>query len=102
MISRLGTGRARGSRRRVMAEIKENFRLTYKHLRCKPEDRMRKRGTYGLINAINTRKIGGFLLFCVVYIYTQWVKILLRPGSWSAAPAARQTPETPDMDHSMT
>ena len=98
----MGTGRARASLRVEMAKNKEKLLLTYKHLRCNPVDRMRKRGTYGLTNAINTRKIGGFLLFCVVYIYTQRVKILLRPGSWSAAPAARQTPETPNMDHSMT
>jgi hypothetical protein len=68
MSSRLGTGRARASRRRRMAENKEKLLLTYKHLRCKPEDRMRKRGTHGLINAINTRKIGGFLLLFVVCI----------------------------------
>ena len=68
MSSRLGTGRARASRRRVMAEIKENFRLTYRNLRCKPEDRMRKDGTYGLTNDVNTYKIGGFLLLFVVCI----------------------------------
>ena len=76
----MGTGRAREFLRVEMAENKEKLLLTYKHLRCKPEDRMRKRGTYGLTNAINTRKIGGFLLFYVVYIYTQWVNILLCPG----------------------
>ena len=90
------------SRRRRMAENKEKLLLTYKHMRCKPEDRMRKRGTYGLINAINTRKIGGFLLFCVVYIYTQWVAPAVPGLPGDAAPASRQTPETPNMDHSMT
>tara|TARA_R110000851_G_scaffold196608_2_gene347618 strand:- start:79 stop:270 length:192 start_codon:yes stop_codon:yes gene_type:complete len=63
---------------------------------------MRKDGTYGLTNDVNTCKIGGFLLFYMVYIYTQWVSSCC-PGHWflvnaAAAPAARQTPETPDMD----
>ena len=102
----MGTGRARDFPPKKnggkQGKVFEAWSLTDASSWVIPEDRMRKRGTYGLINAINTRKIGGFLLFCVVYIYTQWVKILLRPGSWSAAPAARQTPETPNMDHSMT
>ena len=98
----MGTGRARASLRVEMAKNKEKLLLTYKHLRCNPVDRMRKRGTYGLTNAINTRKIGSFLLFCVVYIYTQWVAPAVPGLPGDAAPASRQTPETPNMDHSMT
>tara|TARA_R110000765_G_scaffold230604_1_gene334088 strand:- start:200 stop:439 length:240 start_codon:yes stop_codon:yes gene_type:complete len=73
-----------------MAEIKDKLLLTYKHLRCKPEDRIRKRGIYGLTYAINTRKIGGFLLLFVVCIYAQRVNVLLRPGSWISSSSCCQ------------
>ena len=80
-------GRPREQHGSQMAEIKENFRLTHKHLRCTPEDRMRKRGTNGLTRFINTSKIGGFLLFYMVYIYVEWV----------IARAAQQDLETPKL-----
>jgi len=48
------------------AEIKDKCLLTYKHLRCTPEDRMRKEGTYGLTNTINTSKTGDYM-HCFVY-----------------------------------
>ena len=82
-------GRPREQHGSQMAEIKENFRLTHKHLRCTPEDRMRKRGTNGLTRFINTSKIGGFLPYNSIGTtkYREWV----------IARAAQQDLETPKL-----
>ena len=63
-----------------MAENKDKLLLTYKHLRCNPEARKRKRGTHGLTNVINTHKIGCFLPY-----FSDRVQTILRGLSQARA-----------------
>jgi len=69
-----------------MTEIKDNRLLTHKHLRCTPEDRMRKEGKYGLTRFINTSKIGCFLPYNSIGIAFEWYLVSLLPGFQAKLP----------------
>jgi len=86
--SATGAGRPREVPIKEMAEIKDKCLLTYKHLRCSPEDRMRKRGTYGLTNAINPSKTR--------YYYTYNSSNIEIHLMTCCARASRQTPKLLD------
>jgi len=72
-VARAPAGTSQRSFRQRMAENWEiNFWITCWQtllLDLMWAGRMRKDGTYGLTNDVNTSKISGFLLFYMVYIY---------------------------------